>query len=230
MPRTIPEHRFPDLIAAATRVFISQGFRRTQMADVAAEMGVAKGTLYLYVESKDALFDAVLRHADQPVLAPEELPLPTPKPGSTLAMVGARVARGGSLSQLAEALERRRVSDARAELEGIVRELYQTLYQNRTGIKLLDRCAADHPELAALWFRGGREGALELLTRYLEDRIRKRHLRPVHDAAITACIALETIVFSAVHRHWDPSPQLIDDKAAEDAAVTFVLRALLQED
>jgi AcrR family transcriptional regulator len=34
------------------------------MADVAEALGVAKGTLYLCVESKEALFDAVLRYAD----------------------------------------------------------------------------------------------------------------------------------------------------------------------
>ena len=63
MPRRVPEHRIKDLFAAATAVFIEQGYRRTQMSDVARRLGVAKGTLYLYVESKEALFDAVLRNA-----------------------------------------------------------------------------------------------------------------------------------------------------------------------
>ena len=66
MPRRIPPDRFQEMIAAATGVFIAQGYRRTQMVDVAQAMGVAKGTVYLYVESKEALFDAVVRYADQP--------------------------------------------------------------------------------------------------------------------------------------------------------------------
>ena len=60
MARQTPPDRLPQLIACATRVFIEQGYRRTQMDDVAAALGVAKGTLYLYVESKEALFDLVL--------------------------------------------------------------------------------------------------------------------------------------------------------------------------
>ena len=36
---------------AATDVFIERGYRQTQMADVARAMGVAKGTVYLYVVS-----------------------------------------------------------------------------------------------------------------------------------------------------------------------------------
>jgi AcrR family transcriptional regulator len=231
MPRAIPKDRFHDLVEAATAVFLEQGYRRTQMADVAARMGVAKGTVYLYVESKEALFDAVVRHADrrEPIGLPEQLPVPTPPPGATLETVRKRVAETG-LPVLVEALARRRVTDVRAELEAILHELYALLSEHRVGIKLLDRCAHDHPELAAAWYGSGREGVQELLRRYLEDRIRRRRLAAVEDVAVTARIVLETAVFWAVHRHWDPSPQAVDDDAAERAVVQFVVRALLGAD
>lgn len=229
MPRSTPPRRFRELLEAATAVFLEQGYRRTQMADVASRLGVAKGTLYLYVESKEALFDAVLAHADGTgeVGLPAQLPLPTPPAGATLEMVRKRVERNAALPRLLAALERSRVGDLRAELEGIVRELYGLLARHRVGIKLLDRCAHDHPELAAVWYDAGRVGALELLRRYLEDRIRRRRLMPVADVAVTARIVLETLVFWAVHRHWDPAPQRVDEDVAEDCVVAFVLRALL---
>jgi AcrR family transcriptional regulator len=231
VPRSIPKDRFQELIEAATAVFLEQGYRRTQMADVAARLGVAKGTVYLYVESKEALFDAVLRHADaeERVALPETLPMSTPAPGATLEMVRKRVAESAQLPALVAALGRPRVTDVRAELEGVVRELFGLLRRHRTGIKLLDRCAQDHPELAAVWFRAGREGALELLRRYLAERIRRRRLRAVEDVAVTARIVLETVVFWAVHRHWDPSPQPVDESLAEAAVIEFVARALCQE-
>lgn len=229
MPRAIPEDRFHDLVEAATSVFLEQGYRRTQMADVAARMGIAKGTVYLYVESKEALFDAVVRHADrrERIALPDELPVPTPPAGATLEEVRKRVAEAG-LPVLTEALARRRVVDVRAELEAIVRELYELLARHRVGIKLLDRCAHDHPELAEVWYGAGREAVRDLLRRYVEDRIRRGRLAPVKDPAITARIVLETAVFWAVHRHWDPSPQPVDDRLAEDAVVQFTLRALLE--
>jgi len=40
----------------ALTVFGRAGFRLAQMDDIAAEMGVAKGTLYGYVDSKEAMF------------------------------------------------------------------------------------------------------------------------------------------------------------------------------
>ena len=64
MARAIPADRFRRLVDCATQVFIERGYAHTQMADVAEAMGIGKGTLYLYVESKEALFDLVLRSAD----------------------------------------------------------------------------------------------------------------------------------------------------------------------
>ena len=156
------------------------------------------------------------------------LPFPTPPPGATLEEVRNRVAENG-LPVLAEALARRRVVDVRAELEAIVRELYELLARHRVGIKLLDRCANDHPELAAVWYGSGREGTQEVLRQYLVDRIRRRRLAPVEDPGVVARIVLETAVFWAVHRYWDPSPQAVDEQAAERAVVNFVVRALLGE-
>jgi AcrR family transcriptional regulator len=228
MPRSIPEERFQELIDAATAAFLEQGYRRTQVADVAARLGVAKGSVYTYVESKEALFHAVVRHADraEPLGVPDTLPVPTPPPGATLEEVRKRVAQY-RLPELGAALTRRRAPHVGPELEAIVRELYGTLSRHRTGIKLLDRCAHDHPELAAAWYSAGRESVLSLLCRYLEDRIRRRRLRPVSDPAVTARIVLETVVFWAVHRHWDPLPQAVSEQAAENAVVEFVVRALV---
>jgi AcrR family transcriptional regulator len=135
------------------------------MADVATALGVAKGTLYLYVESKEALFDLIARCADddEPLRKPPALPIRTPKPGATLKYVRERLAKNQIPTALTAALRRNRVSDPTAELEGIVRELYDGLARNRFGIKLLDRSAPDYPELAALWFEGARDGLLRQL-------------------------------------------------------------------
>ncbi len=231
MPRSIPPDRFQDLVEAATAVFLEQGYRRTQVADVAARMGVAKGSVYTYVESKEALFDCALRHADRSdrIDLPETLPVATPRPEATLEIVQGRLAEEGTLPSLTAALSRSRVMDVRAELETILGELYDSLARHRTAIKLLDRCAPDYPELAKLWYRTGREGALSLLGRYLEDRAQRGRLRRFEDSAVTARIVLETLVFWAVHRHWDPSPQVVDENPAKRTVLAFLLSALLKE-
>ena len=229
MARSVPDDRLNRLIDCATEVFIAQGYRRTQMADVAAALGVAKGTLYLYVESKEALFDLVSRAAagDYSLLQGAKLPLKTPKAGATLRFARTQLLERHALPALSAAIAARRVANVAEESDRIVRELYSTLRDNRIGIKLLDRCASDYPELAELWYREGRDAVLALLTAYLEARVRKKLLREPPNIAVAARFILETAVLWAVHRHWDPHPQQIDERTAEDTVVHFVRAALI---
>ena len=230
MARRVPDDRVEQLVEAAARVFIDQGYARTQMADVAAALGVAKGTLYLYVESKEALFDLVARYADapRPFERAPKLPVGTPKRGTTVKYVRERLAQTQVPPTLAKALSGARVGDVRVELESIVGELYDTLAANRWGIKLLDRSARDYPELAALWFDSARDGLIELLARYLEDRTHRKVLRPLPAAAVTARLLIETAVFWAVHRHWDSHPQAVEEAVAKETVVRFVVGALVK--
>jgi AcrR family transcriptional regulator len=227
MPRKRPENRLDQLVEAAGQVFMALGYRRTQMADVARAMGVAPGTLYLYVESKEALFDLVVRRASDDLPDPSPaLPIPTPRPGATLEHLEQRIAASRRVTALDEALEKRAPVDARKELEAIVRDLYAVLSRNHRGITLMDRSALDYPELAAVWFKESRGDLLARLERYLEDRIRRKLLRPVPDVAVAARFVLESLVLFAVHRHRDPAPQPMDEKAVEDTLVHFIVRSL----
>jgi hypothetical protein len=144
-------------------------------------------------------------------------------------MVQRRLAEGGSLLFLTAALARKRVVEAGAELETVLGELYDALARHRTAIKLLDRCASDYPELAKLWYGAGREGAFSLLGRYLDDRAHRGRLRRFEDSAVAARIVLETLVFWAVHRHWDPSPQAVDEDSARRTTLAFLTSALVKE-
>lgn len=47
------------ILGAALKLFGQYGFRRTSIDDIAREAGIAKGTVYLYVETKEALFRAL---------------------------------------------------------------------------------------------------------------------------------------------------------------------------
>ncbi len=227
MPRAIPESRLQDLLEAATRVFIEQGYRGTQIADVAAALGVAKGTVYLYVVSKEALFHAALRYADRkaPLASEIDLPLGTQDSEALLAELHAALAEQAIPPALARALDRRRVANARAELEEIVRELYSLSYRHRAAIKLIDRCGRDHPDLAKIFYGGGRFAQLDALVSYLDARIRAGRFPAVPDVAVAARFIIEAVAIWAVHIHWDPAPQPIAPEAAEETVVQLVVGA-----
>jgi AcrR family transcriptional regulator len=75
------EFRRSELILSARRVFGSHGFEHATMEAIARDADVAKGTVYLYYDSKRAIYEAVLR------ASMEELE----------ALVQARVESAGSL-------------------------------------------------------------------------------------------------------------------------------------
>jgi AcrR family transcriptional regulator len=63
-----PAERKQAILQAALDVFAERGFEAARLDDVAARAGVAKGTLYLYFDDKEALFEDVLRSAVSPIL------------------------------------------------------------------------------------------------------------------------------------------------------------------
>ncbi len=55
------------ILAAAERAFGRLGFRDAKMADIAAEAGVAAGTLYNYFKNKDEVFASILQRGQEQV-------------------------------------------------------------------------------------------------------------------------------------------------------------------
>jgi AcrR family transcriptional regulator len=60
-PRVLlhPDARRQQLLTAATAVFARRGFRAAGISDIVSEAGVARGTFYLYFESKAQVFLAI---------------------------------------------------------------------------------------------------------------------------------------------------------------------------
>ncbi|WP_280233880.1 TetR/AcrR family transcriptional regulator [Nocardia cyriacigeorgica] len=60
MPKVVDRAaRQQEILDAAAKVFARKGFAASRIDDVAAEAGVAKGTIYLYFDSRDALLSGV---------------------------------------------------------------------------------------------------------------------------------------------------------------------------
>jgi AcrR family transcriptional regulator len=53
------------ILDGARRVFLADGFDGASMNDIARGAGVSKGTLYVYFDSKEALFEALIREDRQ---------------------------------------------------------------------------------------------------------------------------------------------------------------------
>jgi AcrR family transcriptional regulator len=60
------------IFAAAERAFGRLGFHDAKMADIAAEAGVAAGTVYNYFKNKDEVFASILQRGQERVMALQE--------------------------------------------------------------------------------------------------------------------------------------------------------------
>ena len=62
------EARPQEILEAALAVFAEKGFSAARMEDISQRAGVTKGTIYLYFDSKEALFKALVRESLAPTI------------------------------------------------------------------------------------------------------------------------------------------------------------------
>jgi hypothetical protein len=136
--------------------------------------------LYSYVESKEALFYLAIDQG-RSLASSAPLPFRDPEPGTFAKRVAERFRQDATMPALSAALARPRADDAAGELETIAGELYASLARSAPLITILDRSAADMPELAELFFNRIPGG---LITRLLRARADSgQYRRTPHPAA-----------------------------------------------
>jgi AcrR family transcriptional regulator len=232
-PKRSTHERFPEVLAAAVRVFARDGYRSAHMSDVAREAGLSEAALYRYVDGKEDLFVLSIRHALLLEPLPEEddpagaYPLKAPPLAEMIRQAREFVAEAIPFGSLAEALQVTETDDPRAELESIMRELFTLEEQTSVAADMIERSARELPELADLLNSGMRAPVLAALTGYLDSRAKSGQLRTTPDTAATARLVLETLTWFARHRLSDPYGAAIPAKLAQDTAVDALLHALV---
>ncbi len=163
------EARPAEIVAAALEVFVERGFAAAKLADVARRAGVTKGTLYLYFDSKEALFKAVVRETIVPVIAQ------------------------------GEALARSFTGSARELLERLVREYWRLVGETAlAGIpKLMMAEAATFPELTRFYYEEVVTRGHRLMAGVIERGIENGEFRPV-DVKVAAKLAMSPLMHAVV--------------------------------
>ena len=161
-----------EILAAALAEFVEHGFAATKLEDVARRAGITKGTLYLYFESKDALFKAVVRETIVPLLTAAEQ-MVDDHTGSP------------------EELLRRLVVQWWRSLDGA----------DLAGIpKLVMSEAANFPELAQFWFDEVVQRGRQIFAGVVRQGIERGAFRAVDvDLAVRAILA--PVLMAAIWKH-----------------------------
>jgi AcrR family transcriptional regulator len=226
MPRVPARDRLSEIATVATEHFGRLGYRATKTADVAAKAGMSTGSLFTYVESKEALFHLVFLHWFE--MSSERLPvLPvaTPGEGETLGLIEAGL-RQVQTPRIRAALADE-PTDVAEELREIIEERYALLEHYWPLLAVIERCAVEMPALEAAWFGLARAGTYEELSRYLERRMAAGLLRPMPDPEVAARLVTESLSWFAWHRREGRDANLYDDAAGKRTVVEFICAALV---
>jgi AcrR family transcriptional regulator len=203
MPRRRPPDRLDRILEAATRVFARTGLEHSKMSDVAAEAGVSHGTLYNYVESKEALFRLLLdRGVGSPKPSAAALPLKSPSASALASRMDEAIAATFALPRLDAALGRRRVKDAAAELTEVIDEFYERTLATRQAADVVERSARDVPELAAVFYGKVRRELFGRMERLVARRVASGHYHD-RDPRVIARLIIETVTTFARHIYRD---------------------------
>jgi AcrR family transcriptional regulator len=185
------------ILDAALDVFAEKGFADTRLDDVAARAGVAKGTIYLYVESKQALFEALVRSGiAAPLAAIEAQVLALDAPAETM------------LRMLFAALRREVLQTRRKEI-----------------VRLVLAEAHRFPDIAAFYHREVVSRGMALLRRVAERAVERGEFSSdelVRFPQLAIAPALVALLWANLFERFEP----LDAEAMLDAHLTLLMRAL----
>src|SRR6266498_2385396 len=64
-----PRRRRKELVDAAAKLFLEKGYEATSIQDIADALGILKGSIYYYIDSKEDLLFAVIQEVHETALA-----------------------------------------------------------------------------------------------------------------------------------------------------------------
>ena len=213
------------MVEAGGRCFGRLGYRRTKMAEVAAEAGISTGSVYTYVESKEALFHAVLSRRLGEATGPD-LPLQAPPFEETLDMLDRGLRREGATPVLRNAVKSPARPDSRAELAEIIEEQYGVIARLWPVLSVVEACAADLAPLEEFYFGRRRRAQIDLLVRYLELRSATGRLLYVPDLTVAAQLIHEAVAWFGWKRFEGRDAGRFDDELARRTVVDFACNAI----
>lgn len=228
MVRTRTREKLDQIVDAAHRVFIRDGFRLARVEEIAETAEVAPGTIYRYVEGKEALFELSVREAFGESLPDvDALPYDSEIGPNLIEWIWERLREVSSFERLRAAASRDEPDDARAEFLEVVEEVWDWESRYWPAIELLEKVAREWPELDLLFYRQFRRELLGLAAGWLDRRMERGHLLSYPDPGTAARMIAETITFFAMHRHVRPDSGDLDEEISKESVLTLLRRGFV---
>ena len=231
MVRTRTSERLRRVLESALGTFLELGYRGTKLQEVAERAGVSVGSLYSYVENKEALFELVLLTAlHQPPPPVGSLPYKSAHGPDHISWVWERLQAFAHFPKLEAAAAREEPpTDALAEFEEVLREIWAWQSHYWRAIELIERCAKEWPDLHILYYRQFRRGAFAQASALIERRMAQGVIRRYPDAPTALRVIVENIAFFAMHRHIRPDSASLDEDTSRETVIRLLVTGFTPE-
>lgn len=222
-----PKQRIAELLEAATTVFRRKGFKRTQMSDIAAEMKCSTGTLYNYVDSKEALFEhAVVAGFTRALPESKTLPLGFPRPAAVEVITrrAGQIAEGSALDL---ASQRDGAGNPAEEVTRIVTAFFVFFSDYHPVLDMIEASQLDYPDVATAYLEARRDLVFDPWMRWVVRRQKEGLFRQDLDPVWTTRYLIEILAWAAWKARDCGDPY--DEDKARDAIVNLALSSLLKD-
>src|SRR6202049_3184609 len=195
-----PEERPNELLEAALRIFAERGYANTRLEDIAADVGVTKGTIYHYFETKEDLLLQAIDHYHDRVFLPLEKELRVRK-ASVSATIRLFLRRGfGNLDPT-------RLSVLTLLVQGVAREV---------------------PHVYHRWLETGPARGWQILAELIDEGKATGEFRKDVDSEVAARVTMSGLILQfAVQQFGGGAPSVtIDRDHLIDSTAEFLLHGL----
>ena len=196
------DERAPEILDAALALFAEKGFAACRMDDIARRAGISKGTIYLYFDSKEAVFKALAQRAIGERIAAIAGQLQTYE-GGTPELLRLVLTMIGSIASVSDAVVLPRLVLAEA---------------------------GNFPELAEFWRKEIIDrglGVFEMIIRRGQGRGEFRPMPPEHAARLCVSPLLVIMMWRSVFARFDTQPY--DYQGLVETHIDTLLRGLSAE-
>lgn len=230
MSRYRTEARLERILEAALGTFLELGYRGTKLQEVADRAGVSVGSLYSYLENKEALFELVLRTAlHEPIPDVDALPFRSAHGADHISWVWERLQEIARFPRLEEAVACDEPEDALQEFEEVLREIWAWQSRYWRAIELIERCAKEWPDLHMLYYKQFRRGVFGRAASLIERRMSQGVIRRYPDSATALRVIVENIAFFAMHRHVRADSADLDEDVSRETVIRMLIAGFSPE-
>ncbi len=187
------KERIQAIADAATRLFLRQGYAKTQISHIAKAVGVSVGTIYLDFTGKKEILHFILKRTVNPAFSEQELERPITDDLFT-----------GLESELMEAFQnsardfgRHLENMGEYKFETLISDAFDLLSRYAVGCLFIEKNSYDFKNLAGHYQRY-RKQFFDTMVRYMEAFIEQGAVRPLEHLELSTTLIIEILSWWAM--------------------------------